>query len=124
MKIYRCEIECLTPMLQHKFPEDELMGLLVANKASKKKVIEDRTPRQIAERHVYTTKDGKFCFPGKYVVGAFKFAAGDYKMKNSSRKSLKTAAAGAFQPADVFITLCEKNWKPITKFEVDIVPAI
>lgn len=98
------------------------MGLIPGLKTDKKKVKEERTPRQIAESYAYKSdKDGTYYVPSTYVTGAFIEAASNYKDKSSSRKSLKSVAAGAFFVVDEKATLLElKKDKPLKSFEVDI----
>lgn len=118
MKQVEVEIEGVTPLLQHRMNEETLMGLL-APKARKTKVVEELTPRQIAEKAVY--RDDKGCFiPAEYVVGAFKFAASDFKENNKTRRSMKTIAAAIFRPNEGVIRLLDEEGKQLKDFEVDI----
>ncbi len=119
MKTFECEIRGITALMHHRMPEDELMGLL-GIRESIKKPKEARTPREIAERYVYRTKDGKCYIPLKYISGAFIQASSDYKQKNSSRKSLKSVAGGVFRPMDELAVLIDDKGKALTDFEVDI----
>lgn len=119
MKTYQIEITGTSPLLQHRMPEDQLFALLGA-KSEKKKSIEELTPREIADKHAYKAADGSYFVPTEYVVGAFKHVASDYKQKNTSRRSLKTVAAGVFRPVTGTAPLLDENDKPITAFEVDI----
>lgn len=119
MKTYRVEIKGVTPLLQHRMPEEELFALLGA-KTQKKKDKEDQTQRQIAEKYVYKTKDGQFYVPAEHVTGAVSFVASDYKQKNSIRKSLKQILKGAVMPSKPYgIITCHKG-KPLKDFEVDV----
>ena len=119
MKTFEVEITGVTPLLQHRMPEDVLFSLLGA-KSEKKKPVEDLTPRQIAEKHVYKTAEGQYYVPVEYFVGAFKHCASDYKQKNTSRRSLKTVAGGIFRPAQEAGILSDEDGKVIESFEVDI----
>lgn len=119
MKTIDIEIEGTSPLLQHAMPQETLMGLLGV-KAAKIKPIEEMTPREIAERHAYKSKDGKFVIPMEYIAGAFQFAASDYKQKNSSRKTMKGIAKGIFRPTSEFAPLFDEKGKPMDTFEVDI----
>lgn len=118
MKKIRIRIEGTTPLLQHRMNEEELFKLL-GSKSEKKKPTEERTPREIADGYAYKNDKGYYV-PMDYLVGAFKSVAADYKQKNSTRRSLKTVAAGVFRPAQDTAQLLDEGGNPITKFEVDI----
>jgi len=118
MKEIEIEITGISPMLHHKMPDDELFKLLGA-KQEKKKSEEERTPREIAERHVY--KNGEhYIIPMEMVIGAIKHVASDYKQKNTNRKSLKAVAAGAIRPGQDFAVMLNENNQPVEYFEVDV----
>jgi hypothetical protein len=119
MKNIEIEITGTTSLLQHRMGEEELFKLLGARQ-EKKKSKEELEPRQIAERCAYKAADGTFYIPLEYVVGAFKHVASDYKQKSTSRRSMKTVAAGVFRPAQETATLLKEDGTPITTFEVDI----
>lgn len=119
MKNIKVKIKGVTPLLQHRFTDDELMSLL-GGKTAKKKDKEILTPRQIAEKHAYKGIDGTFQLPTAYFTGAFKAVASEYKQKNSVRKSMKSIAGGIFKPQSEFITLMDESEVPLTNFEVDI----
>lgn len=119
MKTFRVEVEGVTPLMQHRMTEDQLFALLGA-KSEKKKVSEELTPREIADQHAYKTTDGTYYIPTEHLVGAFKHCASDYKQKNTTRRSLKTVAAGIFVPVLDHALLRDKKNNPIKKFEVDI----
>lgn len=119
MKNIKVKIKGVTPLLQHRFTDEELMGLLGA-KTTKKKDKEELTPREIAEKYAYKGEDGTFQIPTAYIVGAFKSVASEYKQKNSVRKSMKSIAGGIMKPQTEFATLLNDDDSPITNFEVDI----
>lgn len=119
MKRFSIELQGTTALLHHRMPQEDLFALLGA-KSEKKKAQEERTPREIADRHAYKAEDGSYYIPTEYVVGAFKHVAGDYKQKNSARKSIKTVAAGIFRPCTETASLLGEDDKPLKSFEVDI----
>lgn len=119
MKTIKVKISGTTPLLQHKMTEEELFGLLGA-KGSRKKDKEDLTPREIAQKYAYQRKDGTCFIPAEYIVGAFAHVAGDYKQKNSIRKSIKSIAKGIFQPTKGEYDLCDKEGNALTNFEIDV----
>lgn len=119
MKLIEIELTGVTPLLQHKFPDDDLFALLGA-KTNRKKDKQELTPREIADRYAYKNEDGSYYIPAEYIVGAFSHVASDYKQKNSVRKSLKTIAKGIFTPTEQTTTLLDENDKPIKSFEVDL----
>lgn len=118
MKKVKIKIRGITPLLQHRMREEELMGLL-GSKTGKKKDKQDLTPREIAESYSYKNDKGEFIIPTAYIVGAFKSVASEYKQKNSVRKSLKSIAGGIFRPTENMAPLSWKG-KPLKTFEVDI----
>jgi len=118
MQTYSVRIEGVTPLLHHKMTQEELMGLL-GIKAKKKKVKEEMTPREIADKHAYKTDTG-YCIPMGYISGAFAGVASDYKQINSPRKSYKSVAGGVFRPTQEFSILKTKDNKTIKSYEVDI----
>lgn len=118
MKTVEIEIEGTTPLLQHRMDEATLFGLLGA-KQKKAKVVEELTPREIADKAAYKD-DAGYYIPLDYVVGAFKHTASDYKEGNKSRKSLKSVAAGIFRPCQERSHLLDDDGKIIQAFEVDI----
>lgn len=120
MKTVSIEIQGITPLLQHRMTEDQLFGLLGA-KTQKNKDLEEKTPRDIAESHAYKCqKTGKFYVPAEYITGAVATVAGDYKQKNSARRSLKAVARGVFRPVAGQIDLLGDDDKPVKDFEVDV----
>lgn len=122
MKTYNLKIKGRTPLLQHRFSEEALFGLL-GSKSEKKKVQEVKTPREIAESHAYKAADGSFYIPSEYLIGAIRHVASDYKQKNSQRKSLKQVIVGAIRPEKETVTLLDEG-RPITAFEVDVRRAV
>lgn len=52
MKNVKLKIKGVTPLLQHKFTEDDLLSLLTTKTVKKKDKL-DLTPREIAEKHVF-----------------------------------------------------------------------
>ncbi len=118
MKTVEIEIEGTTPLLQHRMDEAALFGLLGA-KTKKTKVIEELTPRQIAEKAAYRDEFGCY-IPMSYIVGAFKYAASDYKDSGKSKRSLKTVAAGAFRPIQENAYLTDDTGSVLKDFEVDV----
>lgn len=116
---YSITVKGLTPLLHHKMPEDELLGLL-GTKSSRKKDKVEQTPREIADKYAYKDNDGCLVIPTTYLVGAFKSVAGDYKQANSIRKSIKSIAGGIFRPENEFERLHDDKNNPIKKFEVDL----
>lgn len=119
MKTLKIELIGLTPLLQHKMPEEELFALL-GTKTKKNKDKEEKTPREIADRYAYRNPDGTFYVPAEYISGAIATVAADYKQKNSIRKSLKHVARGVFRPVTGQILITDESGNSIKEFEVDI----
>jgi hypothetical protein len=118
MRSFEVELTGRTPLLHHKMTEESLMSLL-GPKSKKKKVKEEKLPREIAEDHAYKTLDGKYCIPLDYVSGAFKHVASDYK-QTSGKKSYKAIAGGIFRPLEQYAILKNFKDKELKDFEVDI----
>jgi len=119
MKRVSVKITGKTPLLQHKMDQEALFGLLGA-KTGRKKDKEELTPRQIAEKAVYQRKDGRCFIPSEYIIGSMAHVAGDYKQKNSIRKSLKSVIKGACRTSQGEIDLSTPCGEPIKDFEVDV----
>jgi len=120
VKIFEVEIEGTTPLLHHRMTPETLSLLLGGKKGGKKKPINPRTPREIAEDHAYKDTSGNLVFPMTYICGAFREVSGDYKQKDSSRKSYKSIAGGIFRPMTEFAPVLDMKGKKMKKFEVDI----
>jgi hypothetical protein len=106
--------------MTHRMPEEQLFKLLGGVKSKKKESQEERTPRQIAEEHAYTRKDGTFLVPSTMISGALRHVAGDYKQTNSSKKSLKPLISAVVRPESEYLELLDENYKLVKDFEVDI----
>jgi hypothetical protein len=119
MKKVRVKIKGVTPLLHHRMREEDLFSLL-GTKGKKKKDMEEKTPREIAESYAYKTTDGKYYIPSEYISGAFAAVASEYKQSNSQRKSYKAIAKGIFRPVQDSATLTDHDGNPLTDFEVDI----
>lgn len=121
MKQFKVRIGSLTPMLQHRMPDETLMGLLLGTSAKKKPTKDSSlTPRDIAQKHIYQTENGQFYFPSGYLSGAFLSVASDYKQKNSARKSIKSIAGGVFRLNSEICILLDDKMNPLKTWEVDI----
>lgn len=118
MKTFKTKIEGVTPLMQHRMPEETLFGLLGA-KTKKKVDKETLTPREIAEKHSYM-HDGHVYVPADYIVGALVHVSGDYKQRNSTRKSLRAIIGGVVRPTSHKIFLYTKDGSPVSTFEVDV----
>lgn len=118
MKSFSVEITGKTPLLHHKMTSEAVMGLL-GPKSKKKKVKEEKLPREIAEEHAYKTDDGVFYIPLEYVSGAFRHVSSDYK-QTSGKKTYKAIAGGVFRPITPNAILLDHDDKPLKSFEVDV----
>lgn len=119
MERFEVELEGTTPLLHHRMPEEDLLGLL-GTKIKLAKDNEVKTPREIAERYAYKNEDGTFYIPHSYLAGSFREAASDYKAGNKSRKSLKAIAGGIFRIEQPNLNLIDDSGDQINSFEVDI----
>lgn len=121
MKTFFVEITGKTPLMQHKFPEEQKIKLLVGDKGKKKKACDvQKSPRDIAEDHAYKNQDGGYYIPAEFITGAFAAAAADYK-QTSSKKSYKAIAGGIFKLVEPGINILNPDdSRLVNQFEVDI----
>ena len=120
MKTIEIELTGVTPYLQHRMTEDQLLSLLGA-KTKQNKDKEAKTPREIAAPHAYRNpKTKEFYAPAEHICGAVASVASDYKQSNSVKRSLKSVARSVFRPVTGEILLLGSDNKPLKDFEVDI----
>lgn len=120
MKTIQVEIQGVTPLLHHRMSEEDILGLLVKSKAGVKKEKVTLTPRDLAEKAAYRHKTGICFIPSGYITGAFIQSASNYKRTDSSKKSLKSVAGGAFRVTHAEPTLLKHDDSEIDDFEVDV----
>lgn len=120
MKTFSFEIEGITPLMHHKFSEKEFLKITHGTKEAKTKVkSSENSPRELAREHLYA--DEKGCFiPTKYLTGAVKHVAVDYK-QTKGKRTFKAILGGVFVPTTDKIYLTKnKNVIKEDEFEVDI----
>lgn len=119
MKTFKLVIEGTSPLLHHRYPPEEVLQLL-ASKAGKKKQKIEATPRELAEKHVHQ-HGGNYVNPTEFFRQSFIIASSEYKLSNSSRKSLKSIAGAVLRPRTDFTVLVHpKTGEPLKNYEVDI----
>lgn len=123
MKTFYVEVKGITPLMQHRMTEEEVLGLLGTK--SKKKVDKvEETPRELAEKRVYRTQEGVCYIPSEHFVGSFVTASSDWKRADSARKSYKSIAASIFRLNEAASLLRDKKNKELKDYEVDVRSAV
>jgi hypothetical protein len=119
MKTINVTIQGLTPMLQHRFGEDaEVDG----SKAARNVTVVRGTPREEATKVVYQNGEGKFYFPGTWLLGTIRNAGANHKMRGS-RKSAKYIVPAAVRIGEIEILIRNGDGKSLVRdFEVDSRP--
>lgn len=117
MKTFDVQITGTTPLLQHRFTETTEQ-----DKATRKVLVANDTPRAQADKVAYRDAQGRFYFPGAAISRLIREAGGNHKLKGS-RKSAKYVVPAAVLVREDAITLLNGDGKtPVTNFEVDSRP--
>jgi len=118
----RCEGS--TPLLMNKIPDGVLLELLDKSSKKPKSAAETRKPREIAEMHVHTTKDGRPMLPTSALFAAL-IEAGKYTRLDGKRQvstSSSTVLPGFLTLSDPFLRLINPTTEKDAEWEVDIRP--
>lgn len=92
---YSVTIEGKTPLLIHRFSEDAEIPPTIKRNGKK----DYGTPREQAEKTVYTDPSGEIWVPSTWLKAAVTAISSDYKIPGS-RKSLKSIIGGAILPSE------------------------
>jgi len=115
-------IEGVEPgLLQHRFPEVTMAGLMNPIKLSGKKKPE---PGDEAEAGAYRMDDGNLCQPAEHIYAAMVRAAGNFQVQGRGKMTYRDSVKGSLivEP-DPIIPLLNKKGKPVKEYEIDGRPA-
>jgi hypothetical protein len=111
-------VEGVTPMLQNRATEEDLMGTTRRNTAAGPA----KTPRELCEDHIYRLPDRQIAVPGPAFMRLMREAGGSHKSRGS-RKSIKYVVPAAVLVLDELCPLYRNDRRtPLTEFEVDSRP--
>jgi len=126
MKFFNVSILGTTPLMHHKFSEEEMVKLMKNTKAKKDNVKPiDNEPRETALSHCYYDDKGCYC-PSSFIRGAFRHVSADYK-QTKGKRTYKAIAGGIFTVVEPKIYILNPKTDEIInpdKFEVDIQIAV
>jgi len=118
MKSYVCVGQGVTPLLLHRFAEENEI-----EKATRKIHIQTVDPRDAAEKAAYRNEDGYLYFPGAAIARLLREAGSAHKQRGS-RKSLKYVIPAAVLVTEDMVILRDAEGTPLTEFEVDSRPVV
>ena len=117
LKMIECRIEGLSPVLQHRFPDEENGKTGPTNKKR-------GTPREQAETVEYRTPEGVLYLPGTSIARMTRESGANHKQK-STRKSVKWIVPAAMIVLDDVLEYEDPaTGEPITEYEVDSRPVV
>jgi len=116
MKTFQVRVEGISPLLQHRFGEQNESG-----DAARPIVKASRTPREEAEAVCYRNGNG-FYVPGTWISGTIREAGASHKLKGS-RRSVKYIVPAGVTVNEVDIPLLNGT-KMAKDFEVDSRPVV
>lgn len=112
MKTVSVEIRGVTPLLVHRFGEEEQVG-----KPTRNVVVEARDPRAEATKAAYIAPDGSYYFSAFGIPNAMASAGSNHKLKGS-RKTLRFIVPSSVRVTSDTITILNGKG-PAKDFEVD-----
>lgn len=118
-QVFTIRIKGVTPLMHHKMPDDQLLKLLNPKTAITDIGDENRTPRDIADKHAYKNGDGTYYIPSEYIMKSLLHVSSDYKQTRGKR-SYKSLICGLFNPIEQEVQLVDEKDNAIKDFEVDI----
>jgi len=116
MKTVKVVIEGTSPYLMHKFSDEAAAG-----RTTRATLVEQRVPREEAEKVAYRDQDGGLYFNGYSIAKAIASAGGAHKQRGS-RKSLKYVVPAAVRIVDDAVKLRKLDGRVQKDFEVDSRP--
>lgn len=121
MKRFKVQIVGDTPLLQHRFGDEQQAN---SGKSTRRVQLNELTPREEAEKVCYRASDGRFFFPGAAIGRLLREAGGAHKQRGS-RKSVKFIVPAAVLVLDDAVTILNADGHtPIKDFEVDSRPVV
>ena len=119
MKTFTATIQGLSSLIQHRFSESA-----EARSSTRAAVVEERIPRDEAEKCSYRMKDGTCYHPGASIARLLREAGGNHKLVGT-RKSAKYSVPAAVIVNEEILVLTNGDGKtPIKDFEVDSRPVV
>ena len=115
MKTIEVEIRGITPLLIHRFAEQDEQA-----KATRRVEVETRDPLTEATKAAYIAPDGTYYFSAFAIPNAMGSAGANHKMRGS-RKTLRFVVPSAVRVTSDTITI-QNGEGPATRFEVDARP--
>lgn len=108
-----------TPLLQHRFSETSEV-----HRATRNVIVQQRNPRDEADKAAHKTDDGRFFFPGAAIGRLIREAGGNHKIRGS-RKSAKYVVPAAVLVMDDAVMITNGDGiTPVDNFEVDARPVV
>jgi len=116
MKTISVRIEGVTPLLVHRFGEQDEQA-----RQTRRIAATESDPRAEAERHAYVAADGTFYFSAFSIPNAMGAAGANHKARGT-RKTLRFVVPSAVRMTSDIVTIGNGNGKPAHSFEVDSRP--
>jgi len=108
-------------LLQHRFPEVIMAGLLTPIKVAGKAKL---SPEQEAELGAYRMENGFLCQPAEHIYSSMVRAAGDFQIQGRGKKTYRDGVKGALLvDPEPIIPLLTPAGKPIKDYVIDGRPA-
>lgn len=114
-KFVDVEIEGVTPLIQHKFSDHSAVN---GGKPTRKIMVDEKVPREEAEKNAYRTVDNEIYHPGAAISRLLREAGSQHKLKGS-RKAVKYLVPAAVMMMDDNVFVRGKDGKVLKTFEVD-----
>lgn len=116
MRNVTVKVQGIQPLLIHRFTEQSQ-----AKKSTRKMLIAEEEPRDVAKRAANIAPDGTFYISAFAIVGALGAAGSNHKM-TGSRKTVRHLVPSAVRIANPTITIDNGDGRPAKDFEVDSRP--
>ena len=119
MKIVAVTIKGTSAFLMNRFTEEAEQ-----QHPTRKALVQQKTPREVATKATYQDEQGHFYFPSICVKRLLSAVASNHKMKGQ-RRSARFVVPGAVRVSPEVVTLTNGDGKtPLTDFEVDSRPIV
>lgn len=117
MKTYIAHIAGTTPLLQHRFTEQNEQEA-----ATRKMLVARGTPREEADKVAYRAGNGHFYLPGAAIARLLREAGSNHKLKGTRRSAKFVVPAAILVVEDAITLLNGEGMEPVNSFEVDSRP--
>lgn len=118
MKSFICVCKGTTPLLMHRFAEENSL-----EQSTRTVHIGRKDPRETAEKAAYRMSNGNLYLPGAAIARLLREAASAHKQRGS-RKSLKYIMPAAVLVLEDQIPLRDSQGAPLRSFEIDSRPVV